>query len=372
LSLFFLLLLQETIFADLVVGQSAVQLNAEELEAYFAAPVSKAAASAAASVTQAPTKKKVKPVVIVEAKKAQLVNILLGSYRISVDDVRQLLLALNPKTLNLEMTEQLMQAIPSPEDWAKVIEYQRKNFDLNRLGAPENLVLALANVPLCNERLFAHAMKMSFQTRVDTTKPRVEVMRNACKQMRESALWRRVLSNVLAIGNFLNAGASRGQAVGIKLDSLLKIGDTRSSSSKKINALHYLIEHLEKTDPTTLGFALELNAVPFAAKIELASLAAEVKSLSDMVGRVKFALDKVPANLDGDKDKLAEVLNANSVSQYQALLNALRSDVAALHVDWAGVARSYGEDEKQLQSTEFFAMIVQFIQQFEEARKVRC
>ncbi len=203
--------LKDTIFADLVVGQTAVDLNPEELESFFAAPAAKALEQAAAA-QPGPSKKKVKPVALVEAKKAQLVNILLGSYRITVEDVRALLLALNPKTLNLEMTEQLMQAIPSPEDWAKVIEYQRKNFDLNRVGAPEKLVICLATVPLVQERLFAHAMKLSFQARVDATKPRVDVMRNACKQMRESPLWRRMLETILAVGNFLNAGGARGKA----------------------------------------------------------------------------------------------------------------------------------------------------------------
>ncbi len=151
----------------------------------------------------------------------------------------------------------------------------------------------------------------------------------------------------------------------------MKIADTKSSS-KKINALHYIIEHLEKHDSSVLGFALELNAVLPASKVELSSLAAEVKSLSDMVGRVKFALDKVPSGLDPEKDKLSEVINATSVAQYQNLLNAIRTEVASLHVEWATTARSYGEDEKQIQSTEFFAMIVQFIHQFEEARKVSC
>ena len=96
----------------MVAGQAGVSLNTDELELLFAAPASK---SVEAAALQTSSKKKVKPVNLVEGKKAQLINILLGSYRIGVEDVKGLLLALNPKTLTLEMTEQLMQAIPAPD-----------------------------------------------------------------------------------------------------------------------------------------------------------------------------------------------------------------------------------------------------------------
>ena len=53
-----------------------------------------------------------------------------------------------------------------------------------------------------------------------------------------------VLEVVLAFGNFMNRG-NRGNASGFRLNSLNKMADTKSSTSRDINLLHYLIQTLE-------------------------------------------------------------------------------------------------------------------------------
>ena len=53
-----------------------------------------------------------------------------------------------------------------------------------------------------------------------------------------------VLEVVLAFGNFMNRG-NRGNASGFRLSSLNKMGDTKSSTDRDINLLHYLVLTLE-------------------------------------------------------------------------------------------------------------------------------
>ena len=49
---------------------------------------------------------------------------------------------------------------------------------------------------------------------------------------------------VLAFGNFMNPG-NRGNAYGFRLSSLNKMSDTKSSTDRDVNLLHYLIQTLE-------------------------------------------------------------------------------------------------------------------------------
>ena len=56
----------------------------------------------------------------------------------------------------------------------------------------------------------------------------VECVERACEQIRTSAHLAEVLRAVLATGNTLNAGTHRGQAAGIKLESLLKLADVKA------------------------------------------------------------------------------------------------------------------------------------------------
>ena len=55
----------------------------------------------------------------------------------------------------------------------------------------------------------------------------IECVESACGQVRSSTALQQVLEVVLAVGNTLNAGTHRGNAAGIRLDSLLKLGDVK-------------------------------------------------------------------------------------------------------------------------------------------------
>lgn len=353
---------RDTIFAELVPGQEKVELDTAELEELFAAAPTKEAEEPA----DAP-KKKLKPVSLTDGKKAQLVNIFMSSHRFRKEDVVEMLLALNPAVMTADMTEQLMNVVPSAEERVKVFDYKKKNFALNRLGEPEHLFLAIGSLPLLEERLFANLMRLTFQTRVDQIKPKVELMRSACRQMRESQLWKRLLEAILAVGNFLNAKSGRGNAIGIRLESLLKVADTKGLD-KKTTVLSYIVQMLEKNDAPVLSFAGELGSVPLAARLDLTSLSQEARVLQDLTARLGDALTKVPAELN-PKDRILDVLNQSALDLYTTMLQSLKTDLQKATLEWSALARIYGEDEKQVSSGEFFGLIVTFMEQFDATRK---
>ena len=51
---------------------------------------------------------------------------------------------------------------------------------------------------------------------------------------------------ILAIGNYMNGGTTRGEAWGFKLDSLLKLVDVKSSVDSKVSLLHFVAENIDK------------------------------------------------------------------------------------------------------------------------------
>lgn len=56
----------------------------------------------------------------------------------------------------------------------------------------------------------------------------VECVEAACAEVRGAGRLGQVLRAVLATGNMLNAGTHRGQAAGIKLESLTKLADVKA------------------------------------------------------------------------------------------------------------------------------------------------
>ncbi|MCH99497.1 formin-like protein 20-like, partial [Trifolium medium] len=73
------------------------------------------------------------------------------------------------------------------------------------------------------------------------------------------------MKKILYLGNTLNQGTARGSAVGFKLDSLLKLTDTRASNSK-MTLMHYLCKVLAEKSPPLLDFHHDLVSVETASK----------------------------------------------------------------------------------------------------------
>ena len=61
----------------------------------------------------------------------------------------------------------------------------------------------------------------------------IRVVEQACKQIRFSTGLQKILRFVLATGNLLNAGTNRGNAQGIKLDTLMKLADVKVRHSAR-------------------------------------------------------------------------------------------------------------------------------------------
>lgn len=65
------------------------------------------------------------------------------------------------------------------------------------------------------------------QTMQESARDSIRVVAAACRQVHESTNLRQLLKIVLATGNLLNAGTNRGNAQGVKLDTLLKLADVK-------------------------------------------------------------------------------------------------------------------------------------------------
>ena len=99
-------------------------------------------------------------------------------------------------------------------------------------------------VPRYSQRVKSLFFKKTLSDRVDDVRPRIDAVRYTCKELLSSHKLKTVLEVVLAFGNFMNRG-KRGNAFGFRLSSLNKMGDTKSSSDRDVNLLHYLIITLE-------------------------------------------------------------------------------------------------------------------------------
>ncbi|KAK5833604.1 hypothetical protein PVK06_017455 [Gossypium arboreum] len=99
------------------------------------------------------------------------------------------------------------------------------------------------------------------------------------------------MKKIIYLGNTLNQGTARGAAVGFKLDSLLKLTDTRASTSR-MTLMHLSLQGLvlAAKKPALLDFHLDFVILEAATKIQLKALAEEMQAIIKGLEKVKQEL----------------------------------------------------------------------------------
>lgn len=78
-------------------------------------------------------------------------------------------------------------------------------------------------IPHLSERLDCMIYRRKLELEIEEIRPELNILRNASREVRESAAFKHVLQAVLAVGNALNGSSFRGGARGFQLDALLKV-----------------------------------------------------------------------------------------------------------------------------------------------------
>jgi hypothetical protein len=125
--------------------------------------------------------------------------------------------------------------------------------------------LQIDTIPLLRNRVRCLQYRLQFPGKVSELLPDINKIRDACKEVRKSKKFAKIIQVVLMVGNFLNGGTNKGAALGFKLAVLPKLGDTKTTDNKQ-SLLHYLVKVLQKKfqDLDVLNVGDELKNVPLA------------------------------------------------------------------------------------------------------------
>ena len=142
--------------------------------------------------------------------------------------------------------------------------------EVTNLDKPELMLRQLADIPRLEKRLRVMMFKAQLEVDMDgvlmqrcsSSRPRAAI--KSCEELH-------ALMQIVLNGNALNAGTSKGNAVGYKLSTLLKIAELKAAD-KKTTLLHYVVEVVRKA-PTISQPVFELQkVVRDASRISLEEL----------------------------------------------------------------------------------------------------
>ncbi|KAE9602197.1 putative formin, FH2 domain-containing protein [Lupinus albus] len=224
-------------------------------------------------------------------------------------------------------------------------------------------------VPRVESKLRIFSFKIQFGSQVTEFKKSLNTVNSACEEVRNSVKLKEIMKKILVLGNTLNQGTARGSAVGFRLDSLLKLTDTRATNNK-MTLMHYLCKVLAEKSPRLLDFHVDLVSLESSTKIQLKSLTEEMQAI------IK-GLEKV-------KQELAASVNDGPVSDIfhktlKGFIDVAESEVESLTNLYSLVGRNadalalyFGEDPARCPFEQVTVTLLNFVRLFRKAHEENC
>ncbi|ESQ43002.1 hypothetical protein EUTSA_v10012631mg [Eutrema salsugineum] len=179
---------------------------------------------------------------ILEPKKGQNLSILLRALNATTEEVCDALREGNE--LPVEFIQTLLKMAPTPEEELKLRLYCG---EIAQLGSAERFLKAVVDIPFAFKRLEALLFMCTLYEEMAFVKESFQTLEVACKELRGSRLFLKLLEAVLKTGNRMNDGTFRGGAQAFKLDTLLKLADVKGTDGKT-TLLHFVVQEIIRTE----------------------------------------------------------------------------------------------------------------------------
>ncbi|OVA13407.1 Tensin phosphatase [Macleaya cordata] len=348
--------------------QSASEFDVSEIESLFstAVPTKADGKGGKSGGRRNSTGSKPDKVHLIDLRRANNCEIMLTKVKIPLSDMMAAALALDESILDVDQVENLIKFCPTKEEMELLKNY---NGNKENLGKCEQFFLELMKVPRVESKLRVFFFKIQFGSQISDFRRSLNTVNSACEEVRNSIKLKEIMKKILYLGNTLNQGTARGSAIGFRLDSLLKLTDTRASNNK-MTLMHFLCKVLASKSPGLLNFHEDLVSLETATKIQLKSLAEEMQAI------VK-GLEKV-------KQELAASENDGPVSEVfrktlKEFIGTAERDVSSLTSLYAGVGRNadalalyFGEDPARCPFEQVTATLLNFVRLFRKAHEENC
>nr|GEV77159.1 formin-like protein 11 [Tanacetum cinerariifolium] len=142
----------------------------------------------------------------------------------------------------------------------------------------EAFVASILAIPYAFPRIEALLYRETFEDEVTHLCKTFSMLQAACKELKSSRLFLKLLEAVLKTGYRMNVGTIRGGAKAFKLDTLLKLSDVKGTDGKT-TLLHFVVQEIVRSEGKT-------------ATIDFEVIASSVSSLSQGMSRLRRLVNK--------------------------------------------------------------------------------
>ncbi|XP_062095780.1 formin-like protein 14 [Humulus lupulus] len=340
----------------------APEIDISELESLFSAASATDGAGNKGGVRRGPNINKPEKVQLVDLRRAYNCEIMLSKIKIPLPEMINAVLALDSSTLDIDQVENLIKFCPAKEEMEILKNYAGEK---EKLGRCEQFFMELMKVPRVESKLRVFAFKITFSSQVNDLRNHLNTINNATREVKESGKLRQIMQTILTLGNALNQGTARGSAIGFKLDSLLKLSDTRARNNK-MTLMHYLCKLLAEKMPELLDFDKDLIHLEGASKIQLKALAEEMQAVSK--GLEKVELELAASENDGSISLGFQKVLKSFLDTAEAEVRSLISLYSEVGRNADSLSQYFGEDPARCPFEQVTQILAVFVKMFNKSR----
>ncbi|XP_021837284.2 formin-like protein 18 isoform X2 [Spinacia oleracea] len=292
---------------------------------------------------------------LIDHRRAYNCEIILSKVKVPLKELMASVLSLEDSSLDIDQVENLIKCCPTKEDMELLKGYRG---EVGKLGKCEQFFLELMQVPRVEAKLRVFSFKMQFRTQVSELRKSLNIVNSTADQIRSSVKLKRIMQTILSLGNALNQGTARGSAVGFRLDSLLKLTETRARNNK-MTLMHYLCKVISEKLPEVLDFSKDFASIEPATKIQLNFLAEEMQA-------VNKGLEKVVQELSMSENDgpISDAFRKN-LKEFLCFAEAEGRNIDALIV-------YFGEDPARCPFEQVVMTLLNFTRMFNQAQEENC
>nr|CAD1841301.1 unnamed protein product [Ananas comosus var. bracteatus] len=360
--------MQGSLWAELQkhADNSTSEFDVSELETLFSAVVPKSNDGSKSDGRQKSAGSKSDKVHLIDLRRANNTEIMLTKIKMPLSDMMNAALALDDSILDADQVENLLKFCPTKEEMELLKGYSGNK---ENLGKCEQFFLELMKVPRVESKFRVFSFKIQFGSQISDIRKNLHNVDSACEEIRNSDKLKEIMKKILNLGNTLNQGTARGSAVGFRLDSLLKLTDTRATNNR-MTLMHYLCKVLAEKSPHLLDFHEDLVSLESASKIQLKLLAEEQQA-------VVKGLEKVEAELQAsESDGPVSEVFCKTLKDFTAGAGAQVRSLTALYSavgkNADALALYFGEDPARCPFEQVIATLLNFVRLFRKAHEENC
>lgn len=245
------------------------------------------------------TVQKVEKKSFLEDSRLRMMNIVLGKLRLDPLEISEAMEQYDINILTPENCDLILPLMPTKEESKKVADFSGD--PLTELATADQFVLVVSGIIGYKERIQSLLFQSDYLDKYLSIMNEINKFSDSFKFLREDKNFKKFLEMVLAYGNIMNGGSSKGASYGFPIDNLLKLQETKDKNNKN-NLIDFFVEIIhEKYKDEKMIETIEKN-FKLISELQPEQIEGMIKDLTGKFASVK----KLKQTIEKNKDQLME------------------------------------------------------------------